>query len=96
MDNDKKFLLKAGGIIFALLVGGSWLWVWIFPEDPNRYNIPTPTPTQSVTPNTGGGRTGYYSDPCEDEFTAEDYQSCLEDEALKDFMEDRRGEAGLP
>lgn len=96
MDDDKKFLLKAGGIIFVLLIGGSWLWVWIFPEDPNRYNDPTPAPTQSVSTSTGQGTTGFYSDPCEDEVTAADYESCLEDEALKDLMQEREGEAGLP
>ena len=96
MDDSQKFLLKAGGGIFALLIAGSWLWVWIFPEDPNRYNIPTPAPTQSVAPSTGQGTTGYYSDPCEDEPTVEDYKFCLEEQAIEDLMDERRNEAGLP
>lgn len=96
MDDSQKFLLKAGGGIFALLITGSWIWVWIFPEDPNRYNIPTPIPTQTIAPSTGQGTTGYYSDPCEDEPTVEDYKFCLEEQAIEDLMDERRNEAGLP
>ena len=96
MDDSQKFLLKAGGGIFALLIAGSWIWVWIFPEDPNRYNIPTPIPTQTSAPSTGQGTTGYYSDPCEDEPTVEDYKFCLEEQAIEDLMDERRNEAGLP
>jgi hypothetical protein len=96
MDDSQKFLLKAGGGIFALLIAGSWLWVWIFPEDPNRYNIPTPVPTQTFAPSTVPGTTGYYSDPCEDEPTVEDYKYCLEDQAIEDLMQEQRNEWGFP
>jgi hypothetical protein len=96
MDDSQKFLLKVGGGIFALLIAGSWLWVWIFPENPNRYNVPTPAPTQTIAPNTGQGTTSYYIDPCEDEPTVEDYKFCLEQQAIEDLMDERRNEAGLP
>jgi hypothetical protein len=96
MDESQKFLWKAGGGIFALLIAGSWLWVWIFPEDPNRYNVPTPTPTQTFAPSTVPGTTYYSIDPCEDAPTVEEYKYCLEDQALEDWMQDRRSEAGLP
>lgn len=96
MNSDTKFLWKAGGTIFALLIAGSWIWSWIFPEDPNRYNIPSPSVTQSEAPAPSQGTSSYYFDPCEDEITVEAYQSCLEDQALEDWQQDREGEAGLP
>jgi hypothetical protein len=96
MDDGQKFLWKVGGGAFALLIAGSWVWSWIFPEDPNKYNIPTPAPTEIVSPSTGQGTTSYYIDPCEDAPTVEDYKYCLEDQALDDWMDERRNEAGLP
>ena len=96
MDESQKFLWKAGSAIFADLLAGVWIWSWIFPEDPNRYNTPSPSVTQSQAPATSPGSNSLYIDPCEDEVTVEAYQSCLEDQALEDWQQEREGEAGLP
>jgi hypothetical protein len=96
LDDGQKFLWKAGGTIFALLVAGSWIWSWIFPDDPNRYNLPTPAPTETIAPSIGQGTSSYYEDPCEDAPTVEDYLWCVEDGALEDWKQDREAEAGLP
>ncbi len=89
-------LWKVGGIIITLLIAGSWIWSWIFPEDPERYNLPTPAPTQTVAPSTGQGTSSYYKDPCEDEPTVEEYLWCVENRVLDDWQQDREAEAGLP
>ena len=96
MDASQRLLWKAGTTIFVALIAGAWIWSWIFPEDPNRYNIPIPSVTQSQSPATSQGSSSLYFDPCEDEVTVEAYQSCLEDQALEDWRQDREGEAGLP
>jgi hypothetical protein len=44
---------------------------------------------------TGNGNS-YYSEPCGDEYTAQDYRDCLEDLALDDWQMEREAEAGLP
>lgn len=95
MDESQKFLWKAGAAIFAILIAGAWIWSWIFPEDQTRY-IPQPVPTQTEAPAYTGNGNSYYSEPCEDEYLAEDYRSCLEDLALDDWQMDREAEAGLP
>ncbi len=95
MDEGQKFLWKAGSAIFALLIASAWIWSWIFPEDQTRY-IPQPVPTQTEAPIYTGNGNSNYSGPCEDEFTADAYQSCLEDLALEDWQMDREAEAGLP
>ena len=96
LDDGQNSLWKTGGTIFALLIAGSWIWSWIFPEDPERYNQPSPTPTETIVPSIGQGTTSYYIDPCEDAPTVEDYLSCVEDRALEDWQQDREAEAGLP
>ena len=95
MDESQKFLWKAGSAICAVLIAGAWIWSWIFPEDQTRY-IPKPVPTQTEAPAYTGNGNLNYSEPCEDEYTAEDYRNCLEDLALDDWQMDREAEAGLP
>ncbi len=96
MDDSQKVLWKVGASIFALLIAGSWIWSWIFPEDPDRYNLPTPVPTQTAAPDSGQGTSSYYVDPCEDAPTVEEYLWCVEDGALEDWQQDREADAGLP
>ena len=96
MDEDKKLLWKIGGLILAVLIAGSWIWSWIFPQDPNKYNVPNPVKSESPASNPNDTSSNYYPDLCEDAPTVEDYKSCLEDEALKDYQQEREGEAGLP
>jgi hypothetical protein len=95
MDESQKFLWKAGTVVFALLIAGAWIWSWIFPEDQTRY-VPQPAPTQVEAPVYTGNGNSYYSEPCGDEYTAQDYQDCLEDLALDDWRLEQEGNAGLP
>lgn len=96
MDQGKLAAYKFWGGLFLILIASSWIWSWIFPEDPNRGDIfknPSPTiqtPTPQLPPTTS------FYEPCEDEFTAEDYRNCMEDLALDDWYQDRQWEAGLP
>ena len=96
MDKDKLGAYKFWGSVFLLFIAAAWIWSWIFPEDPNRGDIfknPTTivqTPTPQLPPTTS------YYEPCEDEFTAEDYRDCMDDQALDDWYEERQSEAGLP
>ena len=96
MDSGQKLLWKVGTALFAIIIAGSWIWSWIFPEDPNRYNVPTPAATQSESPGTGQVPIPYSNDPCDDEVTVQDYKSCIEDQYLDDWHDDREAEAGLP
>jgi hypothetical protein len=95
VDEDQKFLWKAGTAIFAVLIAGVWIWSWMFPEDQTRY-VPQPSPIQTEAPVYTGNGIPTYSGPCDDEYTAEDYRNCLEDSALDDWQMDREAEAGLP
>ena len=95
MDKDKLGAYKFWGSVFLLFIAASWIWSWIFPEDQTRY-VPQPAPTQVEAPAYTGNGTSTYSEPCEDEYTAEDYRNCLEDSALDDWQMDREAEAGLP
>lgn len=96
MDEGQKFLWKAGAALFAILIAGSWIWSWVFPEGPNRYKSPTSVVTQTQEPSVAPGLNSYSVGPCDDEVTVADYKSCMEDQALQDWKLEREGEAGLP
>jgi hypothetical protein len=96
MDKNKLGAYKFWGGAFLLFVAASWIWSWIFPTDPNAGDIfknPAPiiqTPIPQLPPTTN------YYEPCEDEFTAEDYRDCMEGIALDDWYQEQQWEAGLP
>lgn len=98
MSKETVQLWKFAVAVFSLLIAGSWIWSWANPQDYSNYPVNPPGVTNTpnwkdqVVPNSNLSTI----DPCEDAPTVEDYKSCLEDMALEDWMDDQRGNAGLP
>jgi hypothetical protein len=96
MDKDKLALYKFIGIVFALLIAGSWIWSWINPSDNTPITYTAPTVVESTSTKTYNNPSVNYSNPCEDYENTQDYLNCMEDQALEDWHNDRVAEAGMP
>ena len=83
----------AGGNSRAIIafVIGLVLVLWLISENSsNDVYYPTDDNTSPITQTNPSPRTNYYSEPCEDTYTREEYQDCLEDLWADDYRNDMK------